>query len=58
MIIRRVGLDQINNIEFVCGTFSGILYTEVEPLGKRLYRTMVKFKLQIVLKFANLGCSV
>ena len=58
MVIRRVGLDQIHNVEFVCRTVPCILHSEVEPLGERLYRTVVKFKLQIVFKFAYLGSSV
>lgn len=58
LVIGRIRLDQVDNIELVNVVSFGVAHPEEVPLRHVLNGAVVLFKLQIVLKLSNLACSV
>lgn len=58
MIVKTVGFDEIDNVEFVNLILASVAYPEEKPLAQLLWRAVVKLEIEVVFKFADLSSSV
>lgn len=55
MRVKRVRLNQVDYVEFVCLGFPCVRYPEVEPLGELAGRAMVEPQLEVVFEVSDLS---
>jgi hypothetical protein len=58
MIVERVWLDQVDNVELVGGVAPCVGHSKKEPLAQLLGCSIVKLQFEVIFKVLNLRCSV